>query len=134
MADARKYPRYPAKRGVLALLAVPRELTARIGELVDLSEGGLAFVYSGDNDPYTGPAEVEVFGFEPPESVIGKVRCRVVYEKTLERSPLTGTETRRCGLEFDASLRDVANRLRAFIAANAKEPVQLQELHRLHSR
>ena len=82
MTDARKHPRYPAKRGVLALLSIPLEIAARLGELVDLSEGGLAFVYSGDNEPYTGPAEVEVFGFEPPESSIRRVRCRVVYEKT----------------------------------------------------
>jgi hypothetical protein len=63
MSDARKHPRYPAKRGILALLSIPRGIAARIGELVDLSEGGL---------------------------------------------------------EFDPSLREAAERLRAFVAANAK--------------
>ncbi len=47
MVDARKYPRFPAKVGVLALLSIPRETAARIGELIDLGEGGLAFVYTG---------------------------------------------------------------------------------------
>jgi hypothetical protein len=120
MVEARKYPRYPSKRGVLALPAIPRELQARIGELVDLSEGGLAFFYSGDNDPYTGPAEVEVFGFEAPEHGIGRVRCRIVYEITLDKSHGVTSETRRCGLEFDSSLREAIQRLRAFVIANTE--------------
>jgi hypothetical protein len=120
MTEARKYPRYPAKHGVLALLSIPRGIAARIGELVDLSEGGLAFIFSGDDEPYTGPAELEVFGFEAPECSIRRVHCRVVYEKTIQRSPGIRTETRRCGLEFEPSLREAAERLRAFIAANAK--------------
>jgi hypothetical protein len=119
MVEARKWPRYPAKRGVLALLTIPREIQARLGELVDLSEGGMAFVYSGDNQPFAGPAEVEVFGFEAPEHCIGRVRCRVVYEITLDEPHGTTTETRRCGLEFDSSLREAADKLRSFINANA---------------
>ncbi len=70
MSDARKYPRYPAKRGVLAFLAVPHETPSRLGIPVDVSEGRLAFIYHEDNKPYTGQAELEVFGFEPPESDI----------------------------------------------------------------
>jgi hypothetical protein len=120
MVDARKWPRYPAKRGVLALLNIPREIQARLGDLVHLSEGGLAFFCSGDNEPYTGPAEVEVLGFEPPQHGIGRVRCRVVYELTIDRNPESGTETRRCGLELDASLREAADKLRSFITANAE--------------
>jgi hypothetical protein len=120
MVEARKWPRYPAKRGVLALLTIPCEIQERLGELVDLSEGGLAFFYSGDNDPYTGPAEVEIFGFEAPEHGIGRVRCRVVYEITLDKPHGTTSEARRCGLEFDPSLREAADRLRRFINANAE--------------
>jgi hypothetical protein len=125
MADVRKYPRYPAKRGALASLFTPLEIAcerrlilSRIGELVDLGEGGLAFICNADGKPYTGPGEVEVFGFEPPECSIGRVPCRVVYEKTIEEFPESSTETRRCGLEFAPSLREAAERRRAFIAAN----------------
>ncbi|MCK8600101.1 hypothetical protein [Desulfoferrobacter suflitae] len=60
MADARKYPRYPAKSGVLAVLHLPHPMVMTTGQVVDLGEGGIGFVYTGTEGPYTGPAGLEV--------------------------------------------------------------------------
>ena len=64
--ELRKHRRFKLVEGALATLSVPGELFIRIGDILDISEGGLAFGYEGNG---TWPREgfkVDLIGY--PES------------------------------------------------------------------
>ena len=73
----------------------------KLGKLIDISRGGLAFRYIGPEEESRGPTQLDLFtgnnGF-----YLSRLPCKVIYDasslKKETSSPLL--ERRRCGLEF----------------------------------
>jgi hypothetical protein len=98
-SDRRKALRYALKTD---LFLVFRPDFDRLGALKDVSLGGAAFEY-----PVFGhyekvdEVEVDIFASGLDHFMVHNVPCRVVYDIKMERSSLSGIETRRCGLKFE---------------------------------
>jgi hypothetical protein len=72
-----------------------------IGKLMDISSGGIGFVYApnGDNSrPETIMLVVDILCRK--HFRLSRVPCRVAYDIRIDQTSFDGKETRRCGLEF----------------------------------
>jgi hypothetical protein len=98
--NRRRFERY-AMRDSVFLAFRPR--FDRLGLLVDISRGGVAFEYTASDKPREEPRpphiEVEIFSHDTFR--LSRIPCTIVYDTMAESSLGTpGFETRRCGLQF----------------------------------
>ena len=110
--ERRKYTRFRAKDGALIEL---RSYRGKLGEIIDISKGGLAFRYIDIGDRPKGSFEVEIFlketGFR-----LEKVPARTVSDlKTTKYFPYSSTKTRRQGVEFGELTHNQISKLEHFI-------------------
>ena|SRR5208282_2516751 len=110
-SEARKHVRYALKEGILAALSLPGTLQLIIGQIIDVSESGLALRH-GDQIATTAPtAELFLIGRERLEDSEFNVTARLVYDQDL------GTG-HRSGFEFRDLTENQASRLASFIRFN----------------
>ena len=73
----------------------------KLGRLINISRGGLAFQYIGPKEESRGPTQLDLFtgnnGF-----YLSRLPCKVVYDTSLlkQETSTPRLERRRCGLEF----------------------------------
>jgi hypothetical protein len=99
--EKRKHTRFLAQENVVAAL---RNRSTRIGQVKDISLGGLSFEHIDEGDLSLNHPERSLF-LLVEDFHISRVPCRVVYDIPVREpigSPplLTQFETRRCGIEF----------------------------------
>ncbi len=93
--EKRRYPRYGLKRGAFAVLSATQDLFSRIGQILDVSEGGLAFWAEDEKEwPPSVQFNLEVFGYEAKGLRIKQIPCRLVYQVGFAEESL------RCGIEL----------------------------------
>lgn len=98
-SDRRQAPRHALNTDVFLVF---RPEFNRLGKLKDVSSGGVAFEYAVfENYEKVKEAEVDIFASEASDFMLRRLPCSVVYDTTVERSSLSGVETRRCGLKFE---------------------------------
>jgi len=110
--ERRKYTRFRARDGALIEL---RSYRGKLGEIIDISKGGLAFRYIDIGDRPKGSFEVDIFlkeaGFR-----LEKVPAKTVSDlKTTKYFPYSSTETRRQGIQFGELTGDQVSKLEQFI-------------------
>ena len=110
--DRRKYTRFRAKDGALIEL---RSYRGKLGEIIDISKGGLAFRYIDIGDRPKGSFELDIFlketGFR-----LEKVPAKTITDlKTTKYFPYSSTKTRRQGVQFGALTRNQLSKLEDFI-------------------
>ena len=110
--ERRKYTRFRAKDG--ALIEV-RSHRGRLGEIIDISKGGLAFRYIDIGDRPKGSFELDIFlkktGFR-----LEKVPAKTISDlKTRKYFPYSSTKTRRQGVQFGELTRNQLSKLEDFI-------------------
>ena len=110
--ERREYTRFRAKDG--ALIEV-RSHRGRLGEIIDISKGGLAFRYIDIGDRPKGSFELDIFlkqtGFR-----LEKVPAKTISDlKTTKYFPYSSTKTRRQGVQFGELTRNQISKLDHFI-------------------
>ena len=110
--ERRKYTRFRAKDG--ALIEV-RSHRGRLGEIIDISKGGLAFRYIDIGDRPKGSFELDIFlketGFR-----LEKVPAKTISDlKTTKYFPYSSTKTRRQGVQFGELTENQISKLDHFI-------------------
>jgi hypothetical protein len=110
--ERRKYIRFRAKDGALIEL---RSLRGRLGEIIDISKGGLAFRYIDIGDRPKGSFELDIFlketGFR-----LEKVPAKTISDlETKKYFPYSTTKTRRQGVQFGKLRRQQISKLDDFI-------------------
>lgn len=110
--ERRKYTRFRAKDGALIEL---RSYRGRLGEIIDISKGGLAFRYIDIGDRPKGSFELDIFlketGFR-----LEKVPAKTISDlKTTKYFPYSSTITRRQGVQFGKLTRNQISKLEHFI-------------------
>ena len=110
--ERRKYTRFRAKDGALIEL---RSYRGKLGEIIDISKGGLAFRYIDIGDRPKGSFEVDIFlkekGFR-----LEKVPAKTVSDlETTKYFPYSSTKTRRQGVQFGDLTRNQISKLEHFI-------------------
>jgi hypothetical protein len=89
----------------------------KLGRLIDISRGGLAFHYIGSKEESRGPTHLDLFtgnnGF-----YLSRLPCKVVYDISLlkQETSFPRLEPKRCALEFGEATEAHAAQLDLYFA------------------
>jgi hypothetical protein len=110
--ERRKYTRFRTRNGALIEL---RSQRGKLGEIIDISKGGLAFRYIDIGDRPKGSFELDIFlketGFR-----LEKVPAKTISDfRTTKYFPFSSTKTRRQGVQFGELTQKQISQLEHFI-------------------
>jgi len=111
-AEKRRFRRFQAPQNAFALLRGPE---SRLGQIIDISKGGLAFRYLSNGRQPRRSFQLDIFlannGFR-----LEKVSSRTVSDFEISKQALANSVTmRRCGVQFDELNQDHISRLEYFL-------------------
>lgn len=104
--ESRKDERFDANEGATAAIVSPddKQQYASIGEIVDISMGGLCLQYDAKSNSYHGfmEIEIEIFGYSSQRMrmYVGRLPCKVVYDRIIATDEERALDTRQIGIEF----------------------------------
>lgn len=122
--ERRKNTRFLVQDDVIAVL---QNGSTKVGQVRDISIGGLSFDHIYDENLSRGPFRRDIV-LLTNEFCISRVPCRVVYDipvpkPTEYQSLFIGFTTRRCGIQFDALSDDQLAQLDSFLkTCNRRAP------------
>jgi len=99
--EKRKFRRFKAKEGAFAAFIRPNELV-NMGQVLDISIGGLCIRYLATNNGHHGCTSIKVFGSNDRFIHVDKIECKVVYDHEIPEGSWEQISTRRCGVEFES--------------------------------
>ena len=99
VAEQRQYKRFLAKNGAFAL---SKTSVNTLGQIVDISQGGLAFNYMAWGDTPNGFSEIDIL-FAERFFYLQNVPCKVISDSEITlRNPFSSIRMRRLSVEFMA--------------------------------
>jgi len=98
--EKRKFKRFKGKEGAFAAFIRPNELI-NMGQIQDISMGGLCVQYVSTNVDNKGCSEIKIFGSSGRFIHVDRVQCRIVYDQEVSEGFWEQISTRRCGVEFE---------------------------------
>jgi len=119
IAERRFYERFQVQQGVYALL---KNGSSKLGQIKNISKGGLAFMYINDGDQIQGKTEVDIFlsghGF-----ILKGIPCKKISDIHVDNFvPFSTFEMRQLGVQFgEVSMLQLDN-LSAFIEKYTTRP------------
>lgn len=121
-SNRRKFKRLKVREGAFAVLS-PQSASSKIGNIIDISRGGLAFYYvdSKENAETIQADKMNIFvsgeGFQL-EEIQFKVVSEIVMPKKI---PFYAVVTRRFGVAFDKISSRATSQIENFIRHHAME-------------
>jgi c-di-GMP-binding flagellar brake protein YcgR len=97
--EKRKFKRLKCKDGGFAAFTRPNELI-RMGQLQDISLGGLCVRYLAIDGDQVKFSEVKIFGSNSRFIHVDRIQCNIVYDQEVPEYSWAQISTRRCGVEF----------------------------------
>lgn len=129
--ESRKDERFDAKEGATAAIVSPDDSQqyASIGEIVDISMGGLSLQYDAKTNSYRGfmEVEIEIFGYthQCMRMYVGRLPCKVIYDRVVASDEERALDTHQIGIEFSDlpyfKLHKLTNFVEIFSKIKAKE-------------
>jgi c-di-GMP-binding flagellar brake protein YcgR len=112
IVERRRHKRFQAEGGAYAAI---RPQYDKIGQIIDVSKGGLAFRYLVSGSHESESFEMDIFligdGFH-----LDKVPFKTVFDQEIPKSLCPGPQTmRRCGVKFGELTQTQAHKLENFI-------------------
>lgn len=98
--DKRKYKRNKGKDGAFAVFVRPDEFI-NLGQILDISMGGLCVKYLSTREPEGGCSEVKIFGSNGRFIHVDKLPCHIVYDMEIPEGSWDQLSSRRCGVQFE---------------------------------
>lgn len=104
--ESRKHERFDAKEGATAAIVTSddHQYYQSIGQIDDISMGGLALQHDAKTGSYDGVMnlEIEIFGYsgQHMRMYVGRLPVKVVYDRVVATDDERALDTRRVGLEF----------------------------------
>jgi hypothetical protein len=95
-SERRKHKRYPVKNGAFAVLGPP---STKIGQIINISMGGLAFGYIAGKEPSDTSFELGILLAEDSFHLT-KVPFKTVSDQEAKEVPFSSLTMRRCGVQF----------------------------------
>jgi hypothetical protein len=117
--ERRFHERYQVQQGVYALL---KNGSSKLGQIKNISKGGLAFMYINDGEQINEPTEVDIFlsgyGF-----ILKGIPCKKISDIHVDNFvPFSTFEMRQLGIQFgEISLQQLAH-LNTFIERYKTRP------------
>jgi len=112
--EKRKFTRFKGKEGAFAAFIGPNDLM-NVGQIQDISIGGLSFNYASTNEDNKERSEIKIFGSNGRSIHLDKVQCRIVYDRKVAEGSLEQIITRCCGVEFENPSVKRSSMLQEFI-------------------
>lgn len=116
-ADNRDFTRFSAQEGAFAVITAPRKL----GQILDISRGGLAFTYIGEEEGPQKNAELDIFlsgiGFNS-KNIPYKTISDFEIESKVEFSSV---KMRRCGVKFRQLHLEQISQIEDFLQNHTKD-------------
>ncbi|MEE8540101.1 MAG: PilZ domain-containing protein [Desulfobacterales bacterium] len=110
-ADNRDFTRFSAQEGAFAVITAPRKL----GQILDISKGGLSFTYIGEEKGPKKDTELDIFlsgsGFNS-KNISYKTISDFEIESKVEFSSV---KMRRCGVKFRQLHLDQISQIEDFL-------------------
>jgi hypothetical protein len=127
--DRRQHKRFQVHDGAFAVLRPRSDIWGQVidivGQIVDISQGGLMFRYIAGENRSHDPFELDVV-LAGDSFRLDKIPFNVVSDMDMtHRSSLTPTTMKRQGLQFGALTHDQKAQLQYFIQNYAKSTVRL---------
>ena len=98
MVERRKHQRFRVREGVFVVLGPDSN---KIGTIMDISMGGLAYNYLEDLfDEEDKFSELNIF-FAEESLYLKKIKFQVVADQQPPKIPFSSINLRRCGVRFD---------------------------------
>lgn len=103
-AEARRDKRFKARYLEDYIVIVSFALPAaphivRIGQVVDISKGGLSFRYAALREETRSLSNINIFSYANPEECIENLSCTVIYDN-LNPFLLAPNSLRKCAVKF----------------------------------
>jgi len=120
--EKRKDVRHPLNEEVFAALGRKYD---KVGQVKDISLGGLGFEYIGSKDAEGAQDQVDIFCSGSDDSIYN-IACRVIYDRVLHVPQIDpryvdSLTIRRCGIEFVELEKDDVERLQEFFVRYGKQ-------------
>ena len=114
--ERRSHERFPVKQGVYALL---KNSASKLGQIENISKGGLAFMYINGGEKIHGSLLLDIFlsghGF-----YLKDIPCNKISDVQVEsKSPFSDFKMRHLGVQFSQLNPDQSNRLDMLILNHA---------------
>jgi hypothetical protein len=117
--ERRFHERFQVKQGVYALL---KNGASKLGQIKNISKGGLSFMYINDGEQIQGPTEVDIFlsgyGF-----ILKGIPCKKISDIHVNNYvPFSTFEMRQLGIQFSEVSMHQLDHLSAFIEKYTTKP------------
>lgn len=110
--ERRDGDRYQVSDGAFALLAPPYSL---LGQIIEISRGGLSFLCTGSDPPKDGKSELDIL-LADHSFYFDKIPCEIVSHLEVPHDLSMGSKTiRRCSVKFGELSQDQLSQLEYFI-------------------
>jgi c-di-GMP-binding flagellar brake protein YcgR len=122
--ERRRFVRFQVKSPTYAALGHNFD---KAGKVKDISMGGFAFEYLGDQESMGGMTQVDIILLDG-NIHLSKLPCAVVYERDLKKHEALGRSgrplvTRQCGVKFRDLAENHRTHLEHFITSHTSGPL-----------
>jgi hypothetical protein len=100
LEEKRKSKRFKGKDGAFAAFIRPNELMS-MGQIQDISLGGLCVRYLSGNEDNIGCSEIKIFGSNGRFIHLDRIQCRIVYDHQVLEGSWGEISMRRSGVQFE---------------------------------
>jgi hypothetical protein len=114
LPERRKYKRFQAADGALAVLRPSWPHSATIGQIIDISRGGLAIRYIAGEERSNDSSKLSIV-FADHSFYLPKVPTKTISDLEIARMPFISMTPRRRSLQFDGLTRHQVSELEYFI-------------------
>ena len=121
--ERRKHKRFEVPIGAFVAFR-PRD--TRLGEIIDISAGGLAFRYLATKEPLNGSCKLKIFPTEG-DSYLNDVLFKTITDFGTYEIPFTSITMRRSGVQFGELTDNQMSQLQRFIHSNTDGDLRIQE-------
>lgn len=116
--ERRKHPRFKVKDGAVAVLKSTDH--CKVGTIIDVCQGGLAFRYFDEPDLFDGPFTVDIMIPQQDFSLLD-IPCKPVSDSQIpSQTSFSVMPMMRCGLQFNSFDDNQAALLQTFISQFTK--------------
>jgi len=115
MLERRKHKRFKVQNGAFAVLgAPPWPHSTKVGQIIDMSMGGLAFSYIAEQEPSNGSFELGIF-LADNSFHLRKIAFETISDLETNGVPCSSITMRRSGVQFGELTPNQISQLKYFI-------------------
>jgi hypothetical protein len=120
VVERRKHTRFHVRDGAFAVLG---PYSSKIGQIIDMSIGGLAFSYIAGEERSNRSYELGILLAEN-SFYLTKIPFETIWDKETRGVPFSSVPMRRCGVQFGELTQNQASQLQYFIQNHTGGPAQ----------